>query len=56
MLKNNIKNSEEYNKQLAVLGSIVNNTALKKKDPKLSKKLDTEKLFIKIKNKTKKKN
>tara|TARA_Y100001937_G_C6878270_1_gene223594 strand:- start:2 stop:166 length:165 start_codon:yes stop_codon:yes gene_type:complete len=54
MIKHNIKNSDQFNKQLAVLGQIVDNTALKKKDPKLTKKADTEKLFIK--NKTKKKN
>ena len=52
----NIKQSDQYKKQLAVLGHIVDNTALKSKDPKLTKKIDTEKLFIKNKNKTKKKN
>ena len=56
MIKHNIKQSDQYKKQLAVLGQIVDNTALKKKDPKLNKKIDTEKLFIKNKNKTKKKN
>ena len=56
MIKHNIKQSEEFKKQVAVLGHIVNNKSLKKKDPKLSKKIDTENLFIKNKNKTKNKN
>tara|TARA_Y100001972_G_C7400364_1_gene208273 strand:+ start:305 stop:469 length:165 start_codon:yes stop_codon:yes gene_type:complete len=53
---NNVKQSDEFKKQLSVLGNIVNNKSLKKKDPKFTKKLDTEILFIKNKNKTKKKN
>ena len=56
MIKHNIKQSEVFKKQVAVLGNIVDNKSLKKKDPKLSKKIDTENLFIKNKNKTKKKN
>ena len=56
MIKHNVKQSEEFKKQVAVLGNIVNNNSLKKKDPKLKKKIDTEKLFIKNKNKTKNKN
>jgi len=58
MLKHNIKSSDQFKKQLSVLGGIVGNEKLKNKDPKLSKKIDTEKLFIKskTKNKTKKKN
>ena len=55
MLKN-IKTSDSFNKQLAVLGQIVNNDALKNKDPKIKKKADTELIFVKAKNKTKKKN
>ena len=56
MIKHNVKQSDQFKKQVAILGNIVNNDTLKKKDPKVSKKLDTEKLFIKNKNKTKKKN
>lgn len=56
MIKHNVKQSEEFKKQVAVLGHIVDNKTLKKKDPKLTKKIDTENLFIKNKNKTKKKN
>ena len=56
MIKHNIKQSDQFKKQLAVLGHVVNNTSLKKKDPKISKKVDTETLFIKNKNKTKNKN
>tara|TARA_Y100000114_G_scaffold120863_1_gene115920 strand:- start:7387 stop:7557 length:171 start_codon:yes stop_codon:yes gene_type:complete len=56
MIKHNVKQSEEFKKQVSILGHIVDNSSLKKKDPKLTKKIDTEKLFIKNKNKTKKKN
>ena len=50
MLKNH-KTTATFQKQLSILGNIVNNDNLKKKDPKNKKKIDTEKLFIKKKNK-----
>ena len=56
MLKHNIKTSDQFNKQLSILGSIVDNERLKKRDPKKQKKVDTENIFVKQKNKTKKKN
>ena len=46
MIKHNIKNSDQFNKQLAVLGQIVDNTALKKKHPKLTKKNTNAKIKI----------
>lgn len=52
----NIKTSKEFNQQLAVLGQIVDNERLKRKDPTKQKKKDTEQIFVKSKNKTKKKN
>ena len=55
MIKHNIKQSEEFKKQVAVLGHIVNNKSLKKKDPKLSKKIDTENYLSRIKIKLKRK-
>tara|TARA_R100000329_G_C7451980_1_gene159096 strand:- start:258 stop:428 length:171 start_codon:yes stop_codon:yes gene_type:complete len=56
MIEHNIKTSTQFNKQLAILGSIVDNERLKKKDPNKQKKVDTENIFVKQKNKTKKKN
>ena len=50
MIEHNIKTSTQFNKQLAILGSIVDNERLKKKDPNKQKKVDTENIFVKQKN------
>lgn len=46
MIKN-IKHSKQFETQLAVLGKVVNNKSLVKRDPSVKKKVDTEKIFIK---------
>jgi len=55
MISKNIKKSNKFESQLAILGKVVKNDSLVKRDPKIKKSADTEKIFIKSNTKNKSK-